>query len=165
MCSHSDSDQMGMGYVYHTIDQNNCTDDKYVSRRDLRAIVFHILYAIEAYDYSISVDSLVDTLNRGFDLNVALDSEAVTMARLIVNDREILDNAYKPLLANWRFERVSVCTKLILRLAVWELHNTKTDSRIVINEAIELAKSFAEEDSYRFINGLLDKVTKYSDEA
>jgi N utilization substance protein B len=67
---------------------------------------------------------------------------------------------YEPYLANWRVDRVSVCTKLILLFGIWELKNTDTDTRIVINEAIELAKCFAEEDSYRFVNGILDSISK-----
>jgi N utilization substance protein B len=45
-------------------------------------------------------------------------------------------------------------------LGLWELLNTDTDPRIVMNEAIELAKCFAEDDAYRFINGLLDRAVK-----
>jgi transcription antitermination protein NusB len=47
-----------------------------------------------------------------------------------------------------------------LLFAVWEFKNTETDARIIINEAIELAKCFAEEDAYRFVNGILDPVSK-----
>jgi transcription antitermination protein NusB len=131
-----------------------------LSRRDLRALIFHLLYAMEAYEYDISLSTIVDNLNHGFDLDIPQESEVVRMAYAIIQARDQLDSVYQPLLTNWRFERVSVCTKLILRLAIWELQNTDTDSRIVINEAIELAKCFAEQDSYRFINGILDRIFK-----
>ena len=71
-----------------------------------------------------------------------------------------LDDSFKDLLANWRLDRISISSLLIIRLGVWELTNTTTDTRIVINEAIELAKCFAEDDAYRLINGLLDRFAK-----
>ena len=134
-----------------------------LSQRDKRSLVFNLLYAAESNDYQASVESLVDNLNRGFDLEIPPNSKIVTMAIAIINDRDILDAIYKPFLANWKIERIGVCTKLILRYAVWELNNTQTAPIIVINEAIELAKCFAEKDAYKFINGILDEIVKESD--
>ena len=45
-----------------------------------------------------------------------------------------------------------------MRYAIWEMLYTTTPHSIVINEAIELAKCFAEQDSYKFVNGILDKI-------
>jgi N utilization substance protein B len=131
-----------------------------LSRRDVRSLVFHLLYAAEAFDYQESLQSIVDNFNRGFDLDIPFDSELVTVTGAIINSREELQKMYEPYLSNWRVERVSVCTKLILLFGIWELKNTTIDTRIVINEAIELAKCFAEEDSYRFVNGILDSISK-----
>jgi transcription antitermination protein NusB len=156
MCSsHNMSDQ-------HEHEAFQETVQKYadLSRRDMRALIFHILYAAEALDYQDSLHAIVDNLNRGFDLDIPLDSEAVKTSQAIIDMREQLDQRYEKLLDNWRPERVSVCAKLILRLGMWELLQTDTDPRIVINEAIELAKCFAEADAYRFINGLLDRAVK-----
>lgn len=130
------------------------------SRRDIRSLVFHLLYAMEAFEYSVSLESVVANFNSGFNLDIPVDSLVFTISDAVINQKDNLDELYKPLLANWRFDRISVCTKLLLRLATWELMNTATDTRIVINEAVELAKCFAEHDSYRFINGILDKVAK-----
>lgn len=129
-----------------------------LSQREIRSLVFNLLYAMESFDYNTSLDSIVDSFNRGFDFDIPLTSEATAMARGAIENREALDNVYKPLLTNWRFERVSVSAKLILRLAIWEIQTKDIDPRIIINEAIELAKDFAEEDAYRFINGILDRV-------
>lgn len=131
-----------------------------LSRRDVRSLVFHFLYAAEAFEYEESLQSIIDSFNRGFDLNVPLDGELFTIVNAVINSRHELEKIYEPYLANWRTERVSVCTKLILLFAIWELKYTDTDSRIIINEAIELAKCFAEEDAYRFVNGILDPVSK-----
>lgn len=131
-----------------------------LSRRDVRSLVFHFLYAADAFNYEESVESIIDSFNRGYDLSVPLDGELANTVKSIIENRDTLEKTYEPYLANWRSERISVCTKLILLFAIWELKNTDTDARIIINEAIELAKCFAEEDAYRFVNGILDPVSK-----
>lgn len=131
-----------------------------LSRRDVRSLIFHLLYAAEAFDYQTSLDSIVDNFNRGFSLSIVQDSEVVTVAAAVIDQRDMLDELIKPLLSNWRFDRLGVCTKLILRFALWELREDKTPPSIVINEAIELAKCFAEQDAYKFINGVLDEALK-----
>ena len=131
-----------------------------LSRREVRGLIFHLLYAAEAFDYQESLPSIVENFNHGFDLSIPMESEVVKTARDIIEKRDKLDELYKALLTNWRFERVGVCTKLILRFAVWEIYYTQTDARIIINEAVELTKCFAETDAYRFVNGILDKVAK-----
>ena len=131
-----------------------------LSRRDVRSLIFHFLYAAEAFEYEESVQSIIDSFNRGFDLTIPHDGEIFMIVNDIINKRNELEKIYEPYLANWRSERVSVCTKLILLFAIWELKYTETDARIIINEAIELAKCFAEVDAYRFVNGILDPVSK-----
>ena len=62
---------------------------------------------------------------------------------------------------NWRLERMNVLDRLILRLAIYEfLHEPETPARVVINEALELARTFSTDDSVRFINGVLDAVRR-----
>ncbi|MGB8366795.1 MAG: transcription antitermination factor NusB [Candidatus Babeliales bacterium] len=131
-----------------------------LSRRDARSLIFHLLYIAEAFDYQESLEAIVDNFNRGFNIHIPRDSKVFTVAQDIINNRALIDQAYQPLLTNWRIERVSVCTKLILHFGIWELLNTTTDQRIVINEAIELTKCFAEEGAYRFVNGILDRIAK-----
>jgi len=131
-----------------------------LSRREVRSLIFHLLYAAEGFEYQDSLSAIVDNFNRGFDLNIPADSELVNIAQSVIDDRDALDEKIKPLLHNWRFDRIGVITKLILRFAIWELDNTKTPSSVVMNEAIELAKCFAEKDAYKFINGLLDEHVK-----
>jgi len=62
---------------------------------------------------------------------------------------------------NWRIERMNVLDRLILRLAVYEfLHEPETPGKVIINEALELARSFSADDSVRFINGILDAIRR-----
>jgi len=135
-----------------------------LSRRDVRSLIFHLLYAMDAYEYNVSLETAIDDFNRGFDLEIPMDSEVAHITQAVIDEREALDELVKPLLINWRFERIGLCTKLILRLALWELLNTDTPASIVINEAIELAKCFSETDAYKFVNGILDEVVKNLEE-
>jgi N utilization substance protein B len=62
---------------------------------------------------------------------------------------------------NWRVERMAVIDRLVLRLAVYEfLAETNTPPRVVINEALELARSYSGEEAVAFVNGVLDAVRK-----
>jgi N utilization substance protein B len=62
---------------------------------------------------------------------------------------------------HWRIERMNVIDRLILRLAVYEfLYEPGTPGKVIINEALELARSFSADDSVRFINGILDAIRR-----
>jgi N utilization substance protein B len=61
---------------------------------------------------------------------------------------------------HWRTERLAAVDRNILRLGVYELRLTDTPARVILNEAVELAKKFSSEDSAPFINGVLDAVAK-----
>jgi N utilization substance protein B len=61
---------------------------------------------------------------------------------------------------NWRLERLSAIDRAILRLALYELRSTDTPPKVVLNEAVELAKKFSSEDAGGFVNGILDAFHK-----
>ncbi len=62
-------------------------------------------------------------------------------------------------LDNWEFSRIAIVDRNILRLGIFELLEIKdTPKAVVINEAVELAKTFSTQDSPKFINGILDKI-------
>jgi N utilization substance protein B len=61
---------------------------------------------------------------------------------------------------NWRFERLAAIDRAILRLAIHELNAGGTPAKVVLNEAVELAKKFSSEESGAFVNGVLDSVHK-----
>ncbi len=61
---------------------------------------------------------------------------------------------------NWRIERMPLIDRAILRLTITELRTKGTPHKVVINEALELAKKFSSEDAAPFINGILDAVVK-----
>lgn len=82
------------------------------------------------------------------------------LLRSVVNDTQALDVAIKPYLGRLP-EELDVVEKAILRIATYELTaRLDVPYKVVINEAIELAKSFGAEESHKFINGVLDKAIK-----
>jgi N utilization substance protein B len=72
----------------------------------------------------------------------------------------VLDEIIVKHAENWRFERLAAIDRAILRLAIHELRATNTPPKVVLNEAIELAKKFSSEDSGSFVNGILDAFRK-----
>lgn len=76
-------------------------------------------------------------------------------------DTAALDTLISQHTEHWRVERLAVIDRLILRMAVWELQNEKeTPPAVVLNEALELARTFSTDDSVRFVNGVLDGIRK-----
>jgi N utilization substance protein B len=62
---------------------------------------------------------------------------------------------------NWRVERMAVLDRLILRLATYELlAEPSTPARVVLNEAIELARAYSGDEAVAFVNGVLDAVRR-----
>jgi len=61
---------------------------------------------------------------------------------------------------NWRLERMAIIDRAVLRLAIYELRIKETPPKVVLNEAVDLAKKFSSEDAGAFVNGILDAVNK-----
>lgn len=126
-------------------------------RRKERSIAFHYLYALDRGDYAETLDQTVSEYNEAFQLTITNESYAYVLAAGCLAERDALDAVMVPFLDHWTIDRLGCCTRLILRMGIWELQQKEIASSIVINEAIELAKSFAEKDAYKFVNGVLDK--------
>lgn len=139
-------------------DQERVCDD--LSQTEQRALLVQLLYAVDAFEYHSSLQSVVDNFARGFHLIIPVDSALFKKAEAIIEERQQLDQVLTPLIANWRVDRLGVVTRIILRIALWELAHTAIDRLVIINEAVELAKCFAEKDAYKFINGVLDEYYK-----
>ena len=65
---------------------------------------------------------------------------------------------------NWRLDRMAAIDRAVLRLAVAELRSGSSPPKVVINEALELAKKFSSEEAAPFINGILDAIYKSDQE-
>lgn len=74
-------------------------------------------------------------------------------------DERELDKHIADALEHWSVKRLSRVDHNVMRLAVWELLNLPdVPARVTIDEAIELAKTYGEQDSGRFVNGVLDHI-------
>jgi N utilization substance protein B len=87
---------------------------------------------------------------------------AIEIAKSAWENRQISDTWVERLAPHWPPRRQPGVDRNILRLAVWELTHTDTPAKVVIDEAIELAKGFSTEQSPAFVNGVLDAVLKES---
>jgi N utilization substance protein B len=86
---------------------------------------------------------------------------ATSLADGVAARIEELDPLISEAAEHWRLERMNVMDRLILRLAAYEfLHQPDTPAKVIINEALELARRFSGEESVRFINGILDAIRR-----
>ncbi len=83
-----------------------------------------------------------------------------TIANLEQVDTEILDK-----LGNWDMKSIGKVEKAILRLATYEITVANTDRAIVINEAVELGKELVDDNSPKFLNGVLDAIGRVTKES
>lgn len=128
-------------------------------RRKAREIVLQALYEAEFSDAPPE---------QIFDEQVARRrpaEETVAHARALflstMEHRDDLDRTISAALENWDLSRVSLVDKNILRFALAELsYFEEIPSKVIINEAIEVAHRYSSEDAGRFINGLLDRLRR-----
>lgn len=127
------------------------------ARRSGRETALKVLYQIEAS----SEDPRV-ALARFWD-HFEADPEGRAYADAIVlgvtECLDAVDARIRQASKNWRLERMTRVDRNLLRAAAWELeHQLEVPRAVIIDEAIELAKSFGSEDSPAFINGILDRI-------
>jgi transcription antitermination protein NusB len=129
-------------------------------RRRARAYGLQVLYALDMNEDELPTRA-VNSYGDLFELE--LDEPTLEFAaRLVSTTRERLDeidDAIQSASRNWRIDRMSRVDRNILRLATCELrHSPDVPVKVVINEAVELAKRFGTTDSPAFVNGILDRI-------
>ncbi len=81
--------------------------------------------------------------------------------RGVAEGLEALDKQITAASAHWRIERMARVDRNILRLGTWELtHRLDVPRAVILDEAVEIAKSFGTEESSSFVNGVLNKVAE-----
>ena len=84
---------------------------------------------------------------------------ALELTQGVQRHRAAIDELLERHSLNWRLERMQRIDRNVLRIGVYELlHLPQVPRKVTINEAVELGKSFGNEDSSAFINGLLDRI-------
>jgi N utilization substance protein B len=128
------------------------------NKRRARELAMQILFVWDStseHDVSLARNLLADS---GED--PALQAAAMQMAGGAWEQREMIDTRVEKIAPQWPPRRQPAVDRNLLRLAVWELTNLPTPPKVVIDEAIELAKHFSTEQSPAFINGVLDAVLR-----
>lgn len=128
-----------------------------IKRSDLRIKIMTILYQIDIYKQS-NIDYNVDDVIKE---NIEIDNEFVKDIVYGVNTYydELNDIANK-YLDKWDINRLDKTGASILRMSLYELKYTDTPKIVVINEAVELAKSYSDNSVRKMINAVLDKYMK-----
>ena len=136
---------------------------KHRTRHRARQAAVQMLYQCEVGQHDI--EEVVRTFwsanlpgSEGAPENVRTFAEQLvrmTQANLDKIDPLIVETA-----EHWRLSRMAALDRIILRLAISEFLDGSTPRNVVINEALELAKTFSGEESVKFVNGILDAVKK-----
>jgi N utilization substance protein B len=133
------------------------------SRRRGREAALQMLYQSEIgrTDLAEVIEHYWDTREGDERLSGSLQAFANALADGTRERLPEIDQLLSAHAANWRLERMAVIDRLVLRLAAYELlASPDTPARVVINEAIELARTFSTEESVGFVNGILDALRR-----
>ena len=130
------------------------------TRRSGRAYALQLLYA---HDVDPSADMAGAAVSWADSFELDLEPAAQLFARELVaaaaRDAERIDSLIATASKNWRIERMSRVDRNILRLGACELVAFRdVPVKVVINEAVELAKRFGTAESSAFVNGVLDRI-------
>ncbi len=126
-----------------------------VTRSELRKKIMTILYQINVYQNN----QIEYEVNQVIENTLEIDNDFVrdTVYGVITNQKDI-DECANQYLNKWTINRLGFTDQAILRLGIYELLYSDTPEVVAINEAIELAKDYSDDDVRKMINGVLDKV-------
>lgn len=127
------------------------------TRSELREKIMIILYQIDI-NRKQNIDYSVEEIIRE---NLDIDNEFVRdiVYGVITYESDIINEANK-YMKDWSIDRIDRTGAAILKMAIYELKYTDTPPIVVINEAIELAKKYSDDDVRKMINAVLDKMIK-----
>jgi len=133
-----------------------------MNRHYARVIALQVLYEC---DFRESKD-VVGVLERHLN-NLKVTGENLDFVKELVSKTSSripeIDKTIEKVAPDWPIEQVAMIDRNILRISICELNDFDTPPKVVINEAIELAKTFGSETSSKFVNGVLGTVYRKSD--
>lgn len=132
-----------------------------MNRRKRRELTFKLLFSEPFYNR----DEYFENLNNAFtdDSSIIIDESdrliIIDRVKKIIQNIDTIDQKISNNTRNWSIDRINKAVLAILRVGIYELlFDDDIPNKVAINEAIELSKSYADEDSFSFINALLAKV-------
>lgn len=127
-------------------------------RRQARILATQALFEIDMTGH----DAHQVIMHRLVDSPIA--ETGITFAREMVfgvaKNKARIDQIIVEIAPEWPIDQVAIIDRNILRLAIYEMMETDTPAKVVINEAVELAKTFGSDSSHRFINGVLGTLVR-----
>ena len=132
-----------------------------MNRSAIREQAFKLIYSLEIQKQG----KLEEQINLYIESNEITDKDAQEYIKDAIlgiekNKEEIIKKIEKNLKAGWKLDRISKIDLSILKLAIYEIKYKEIPFKVVINEAVELAKKYGEDSSKNFINGILASVVK-----
>ena len=128
-----------------------------MTRHESRQEAFCLLFEKTFTDQPI--DDIIEGATETRDLQVS--EFTLTLAKGTEEHLTELDALIESKLKNWKLSRISKVSLAILRMAAFELqYVADVPMSVTINEAVELAKQYASEDDYAFVNGVLGAIAK-----
>jgi len=128
-------------------------------RRRAREVAFRLLYQAE-----LTNDSIAASWAQSPDADTLPDEARAyvgELVRALEEDAAAIDERIAGALDRWRLERLAATDKSVLRLATAELvHLRGTHARVILDEAVGIARRFGREESGRFVNGVLDRLAR-----
>ena len=127
------------------------------NRSKLRETIMTIIYQITLYKKNNMEYNVDDVIKE----NLEIDNEFVKdiVYGVVTSFDELTDEANK-YLKDWTIDRIDATGAAILRMALYEIKYTDTPNVVVINEAVELAKSYGDDNTPSFVNGVLASIVK-----
>jgi N utilization substance protein B len=128
------------------------------TRQQARMAVVSLLYAYDLGNGNIAQHT--DEILEEKKIRNKQRDFALGLFEGVMQNLEVVDEAIIKHLKEWDFERLGSIERATLRLASYEILFGELDSAVVINEAVEITKAFGTEQSPKFINGVLDAISK-----
>ena len=130
-----------------------------MNRTTIREQAFKLIYSLEIHKQ----DNLQEAIDLFLESNEITDKDAQDYIKNAIfgidkNENEIVEQIKVNLKKDWKIERISKIDLSILKLAIYEIQYKKLPFKVVINEAVELAKKYGEDSSKNFVNGILASI-------
>lgn len=131
-----------------------------------RELVFQIIFGLNfRNNESLDFDEIIDNFEMSFadddseiDLKFLDKEYCLEILKGITHNKNEIDSAISNNLKRWKLERLSKVDLSILRIATYEMCFNNLDPRIAINEALNISKKYSNDNSYSYINGVLNSI-------
>ena len=130
-----------------------------MNKSEVREEVFKLMYSLEVQKNNSNeqIDIFLEDSELSDKIRANIKDAAAGIVEL---NSKIEEEISKNLKSEWNLERISKINMSILKIAIYEIVYKKLPYRISINEAVELAKKYGDENSASFVNGILASVVK-----